>query len=80
MTAFRYDEVVTIAPARKLTVVRDAATIVAPAPKKATRRVDTQPFFAGGDPLVDGAARLLSIPLRHMYAALWRVGLLEVQA
>jgi hypothetical protein len=76
MTAFLYDEVVTIAPARKLTVVRDAG----PAPKKATRRVDTQPFFAGGDPLVDGAARLLSIPLRHMYAALWRVGLLEVQA
>ncbi|ETB40243.1 hypothetical protein N602_13275, partial [Mycobacterium avium subsp. hominissuis 10-5606] len=35
---------------------------------------------AGGDPLVDGAARLLSIPLRHVYAALWRVGVLEVQA
>ncbi|PBJ60403.1 hypothetical protein BB737_26110, partial [Mycobacterium avium subsp. hominissuis] len=32
------------------------------------------------DPLVDGAARLLSIPLRHVYAALWRVGVLEVQA
>ena len=76
MTSVLYDEVVTVAPARKLTVVRDAA----PAPKKATRRVDVQPFFAGGDPLVDGAARLLSIPLRHMYAALWRVGLLEVQA
>ena len=83
MTAFLYDEVVTVAPARKLTVVRDAATTVATTqvsgPKKATRRVDIQPFFAG-DPLVDGAARLLSIPLRHMYAALWRVGLLEVQA
>ena len=76
MTSVLYDEVVTVAPVRKLTVVRDAA----PAPKKATRRVDVQPFFAGGDPLVDGAARLLSIPLRHMYAALWRVGLLEVQA
>ncbi|ETB38183.1 hypothetical protein O975_15265, partial [Mycobacterium avium subsp. paratuberculosis 11-1786] len=37
-------------------------------------------FGAGGDPLVDGAARLLSIPLRHVYAALWRVGVLEVQA
>jgi hypothetical protein len=30
--------------------------------------------------LVDGAARLLTIGVRHVYAALWRVGLLEVQA
>jgi hypothetical protein len=80
MTAVLHDEVVTIAPARKLTVVRDDATIQPPAPKKVTRLVDTHPFFAGGDPLVDGAARLLSIPLRHAYAALWRVGLLEVRA
>jgi len=86
MTAALYDEVVTVAPARKLTVVRDAATVPAATqvsgPKKVTRQVDTQPFFPflAGDPLVDGAARLLSIPLRHMYAALWRVGLLEVQA
>jgi hypothetical protein len=79
MTAL-HDEVVTVAPIRKLTVVRDAATFQAPAPKKVTRRANNQPFGAGGDPLVDGAARLLSIPLRHMYAALWRVGLLEVQA
>ncbi len=80
MTAVLYDEVVTVAPARKLTVVRDAAPTQAPAPKKATRRLDRQPFGLGGDPLVDGAARLLSIALRHVYAALWRVGLLEVQA
>ena len=80
MTAVLYDEVVTVAPARKLTVVRDAATIPAPARKKATRPVNTPPLGIGGDPLVDGAARLLSIPLRHIYAALWRVGLLEVQA
>ncbi|MDT5255320.1 MAG: hypothetical protein QOD10_400 [Mycobacterium sp.] len=80
MTAVLHDEVVTVAPVRKLTVVRDEATIQAPAPKKVTRRVDTHPFWAGGDPLVDGAARLLSIPLRHAYAALWRVGLLEVRA
>jgi hypothetical protein len=80
MTAVLYDEVVTVGPVRKLTVVRDAATTQAPAPKKVTRRVDTQHFGVGGDPLVDGAARLLSIPLRHVYAALWRVGLLEVQA
>jgi hypothetical protein len=84
MTAVPYDEVVTAAPARKLTVVRDAATTSATTqvsgPKKAPRRVDTPAFRVGGDPLVDGAARLLTIPLRHVYAALWRVGLLEVQA
>ena len=77
MAAVLYDEVVTDAPVRKLTVVRDAATVQTPAPKKVTRRVNSQPF---GDPLVDGAARLLSVPLRHVYAALWRVGLLEIQA
>ncbi|MGA7050246.1 MAG: Rv1535 family protein [Mycobacterium sp.] len=44
-----------------------------------TRRIGDQLFGAGGDPLVDGTARLLSIPVRHVYAALWRVGVLEVQ-
>ena len=80
MTAALYDEVITLAPARTLTVVRDATPTQVPAPKKLTRRVDAPVFGAGGDPLVDGAARLLSIPLRHVYAALWRVGVLEVQA
>ena len=80
MTAALYDEVVTVAPARTLTVVRDTDTIQAPAPKKVTRRVDNPPFGLGGDPLVDGAARLLTIGVRHVYAALWRVGVLEVQA
>jgi hypothetical protein len=78
MTAVLYDEVVTAAPARTLRVVRDVDTIQAPAPTR-TRRVDSK-SFGGGDPLVDGAARLLSIPLRHVYAALWRVGVLEVHA
>jgi hypothetical protein len=78
MTAVLHDEVVTVAPVRKLTVVRDA-TIQAPAPRKVTRRVDSRTFVIS-DPLVDGVARLLSIPLRHAYAALWRVGLLEVRA
>jgi hypothetical protein len=73
MTAALYDEVVNVAPARTLTVVRDTDT--ASAPKKVTRTP-----VSGGDPLVDGAARLLSIPLRHLYAALWRAGVLEVQA
>jgi hypothetical protein len=83
MTAAFYDEVVTVAPARTLTVVRDADTVpaLAQAPvAKARRRADTPPFGAGSDPLVDGAARLLSVPLRHVYAALWRVGVLEVRA
>ncbi|KKC04203.1 Rv1535 family protein [Mycobacterium nebraskense] len=79
MTAALYDEVVTVAPARTLTVVRDTGTIAAPAAKKATRRATAQPVFAG-DPLVEGATRLLSIPLRHLYAVLLRVGVLEVQA
>ena len=80
MTAVLYDEVVTVAPARKLTVVREEATIQVSRSEKVTRRVDTPPFGIGGDPLVDGAARLLTIGVRHVYAALWRVGLLEVRA
>jgi len=84
MTTVLYDEVVTAAPARKLTVVREDATIQAttqaPARKKVVREINNPPFGVGGDPLVDGAAWLLSVPLRHMYAALWRVGLLEVRA
>ncbi len=79
MTAALYDEVVTLAPARQLTVVRDVPPTQAPAPKKATRRHDLPIFGMGGDPLVHGAARLLTIPVRHVYAALWRVGVLEVQ-
>jgi len=34
---------------------------------------------ASGDPMVDATARLLSIPLRHVYAALWRMGLIDVR-
>jgi hypothetical protein len=83
MTAAFYDEVTTVAPARTLTVVRDTDTFPAAAPApvaEARRRADNAPFAAGGDPLLDGAARLLSVPLRHVYAALWRVGVLEVRA
>ncbi|OIN81391.1 hypothetical protein K3U93_10770 [Mycobacterium malmoense] len=79
MTAVLYDEVVAVAPAPKLTVVRDAAPTQAPAPKKATARVEGRTIVIS-DPLVDGAAHLLSIAVRHVYAALWRVGLLEVRA
>jgi hypothetical protein len=76
MTVALYDEVVTVAPVRALKVVRD----VAPAPKKVTRQRDLPVFGVGGDPLVHGAARLLAVPVRHVYAALWRVGVLDVQA
>jgi hypothetical protein len=79
MTAALYDEVVTVPPARNLTVVRDATETQVPAPKKVTRRVDGRTIVIT-DPLVDGAARLLTIGVRHMYAALWRVGMLEVRA
>lgn len=67
MTAVLFDEVVIAAAAPRPTV--------APAPKRAPR-----PPVAGGDPMVDAASRLLSIPLRHLYAALWRVGVIEVTA
>jgi hypothetical protein len=29
--------------------------------------------------MVDATARLLSIPLRHVYAVLWRMGLIQVR-
>jgi hypothetical protein len=51
---------------------------LAPTPKQTPKRVQRAPAV-GGDPMVDMAARLLSIPLRHVYAALWRVGLIEVR-
>ena len=79
MTAALQHEVVTLAPARNLRLVRDTSPIQAPAPKKVTRPVAAG-HFGAGDPLVDCAARLLSIPVRHVYAALWRVGIIEVQA
>jgi hypothetical protein len=79
MTAVLYDEVVTEAPARNLTVVRDTDTIQAPAPEKAARRGERRTIVIS-DPLVDGAAHFLAIGVRHVYAALWRVGVLDVQA
>jgi hypothetical protein len=80
MTSALYDEVVTATPARTLHLVRDTSPTPAPAPEKLTRRVDVAPFGIGigSDPLVEGAARLLSVPVRHVYAALWRVGFIEI--
>ena len=68
MTAVPYDDAVTTSPATKLTLA------VSP------KRIPQPPIGAGGDPMVDAAARLLSIPLRHMYAVLWRAGVIEITA
>jgi hypothetical protein len=64
----------------------DVATATPPAARlalapeqQATRRIRRAPIDTGGDPMVDAATRLLSIPLRHVYAALWRVGVIEVR-
>jgi hypothetical protein len=46
----------------------------APAPKQRPQ------MPVSGDPMVDTAARLLAIPFRHVYAALWRAGVIEVAA
>jgi len=71
MTAVLCDEVVTTAAAPRLTL--------APAPEPASKRAQRAPAQAGGGPLVDFSARLLSIPLRHLYALLWRAGVIEVR-
>jgi hypothetical protein len=46
----------------------------APRPVHAPKR-QRQP---AGDPLVDATTRLLSVPLRQLYAVLWRAGVLVV--
>jgi hypothetical protein len=78
MTTILYDEVATATPAPQLRAVPALKPTAAPAPKQASRRLDDQPI--AGDPLVAGAARLLCIPARQLYATLWRLGLLEVVA
>ena len=70
MTAVLDDDVVTSPPASRLTLAR--------APEQASKRL-RQPPIGGGDPMIDATARLLSIPLRQVYAVLWRVGLIEVR-
>ena len=67
MTAALYDDAAPV-----------PAPAVTPAVRQAPKRFHRQPL--GGDPLVDAAARLLSVPLRQVYAVLWRVGLIEVTA
>jgi hypothetical protein len=73
MTAVRYDDVATVPlePAPKQTSNRAA--------KRASKR-HPQPPIAAGDPLTEAATHLLSIPVRQLYAALWRAGVIEVRA
>jgi hypothetical protein len=66
MTAVRHDDVAPVAPAPVLTLQ--------PAPKRRPHHA-----FFGGDPLVNAATQLLSIPVRQVYAVLWRVGIIEVR-
>ena len=77
MTAVLYDEVVAATPAPRLRVVPDPTPTALPMPKTSKR---SNPQLTGADPLVDGAARLMCVPLRQLYAALWRVGIREVGA
>jgi hypothetical protein len=56
----------------------DHVVATPPAPRQASKRL-SQPPIGGGDLLVDATARLLGIPLRQVYAVLWRLGLLEVR-
>jgi hypothetical protein len=79
MTAVLYDEeVVAATSAPRLRVVPDPTPTALPTPKTSKKRPDLP--LTGADPLVEGAARLLCVPLRQLYAALWRVGVLEVGA
>jgi hypothetical protein len=57
-----------------MTAVRHDDVVATPPAPRPT------PIGVGGDPLSEAATRLLSIPLRHVYALLLRVGLLEVRA
>lgn len=66
MTAVRYDDVV------------PASTAPAPTQPASPRR--RRPAAGPTDPLMAMTTRLLSVPLHQLYAALWRVGVLEVRA
>jgi hypothetical protein len=78
MTAFLHDDVVVAATsAPRLRLVADPTPAAMPTPKT-SRRPDAH--IGGADPRVAGAARLLCVPLRQLYAALWRAGVIEVGA
>lgn len=57
---------------------------VTPAPQPPALRAQPAPqrrdqaSTGGGDPLMSAATRLLTIPMRQVYAVLWRLGVIEV--
>ncbi|HTQ19197.1 Rv1535 family protein [Mycobacterium sp.] len=66
-------------------VVLTAAPVTPPAPRlklapQPKRVSKLRHFEPPSDPMADVAGHLLSFPLRHIYAALWRVGVIEVTA
>ncbi len=75
MTAVLYDDALYVDVA-----TRPPAPVPTVPPAPGSRRRRKSPVGASGDPMVDAAARLLSIPLRQVYAVLWRVGVIEVLA
>ncbi len=81
MTAALIDDVLDVADVVDVVTAPPAPPrlSLAPEPTPARKPLPQSPI-GGGDPLVDGAATLLSIPLRHMYAVLWRMGVIEVKA
>jgi len=79
MTAVLYDDQVAATPAPRLRVVPvpDSTPTALPT-RKTSKRSDAA--LMGDDPLIAGAARLLCVPLRQFYAALWRAGVIEVSS
>ncbi len=64
MTAVRYDDLVPAPMAR--------APRQRPTPRP-------QASAISGNPLTDMTTKLLSVPLNQLYAALWRMGVIEVR-
>lgn len=65
MTAVRYDDVVPASVAPALGQ--------APRPRR-------RPPTTSGNPLMDATTHVLNATLHHLYAALWRAGVIEVTA
>jgi hypothetical protein len=56
--------------------------ITTPAPRATStpKRLEHRPVSTFSDPVVDVTVRLLSVPLRQVYALLWRAGVLVVDS
>jgi hypothetical protein len=76
MTAVLRDEAVAIPPGPPPTASSEAE----PTAERVTKRQPRSPIGAGSDPLANAASHLLAVPLRQVYAVLWRMGLIEVKA